>query len=625
MWTSLIANFAIVGLFVSGWLQAQEVLGRFRRHHRRLLFGVTMGCGALVSMMLSIPLSDGVFFDLRSTFIAISAFIGGPLAALPTALMVSVYRLSIGGSGAPGALLSVLVVTAVGLAGNAWIGKRTPGWVGSLVFSIASGMAPMAGVLLLPSPTRDQAFSTMVAPVVGFGFLATFIAVTSIARTRRLVEERKLLRAALRQAPDYLYVKDLDSRFVAVNNAVARINGAFTPEDLKGRTDFDLQPHDRASRIFAAEQELMRSEAPILNLEELLETPDGPRWYLTSKSPVHNIDGEVVGLAGATRDITERKSLEAQLADSRKEFGDVLAEMSDGIARFNADGYLRFSNQQYRDLFPLTNELRVAGASLRDILLASVARGEQLDVPSDRVDVWIDEVLQSLRDGGDSEARLFDGRWLHIRTKAMADGGAIVVVSDITGIKQAEAGLLTLTKQLRALADTDGLTGLVNRRHFDELLEKELLRTRRSKSPVSLLMLDIDRFKAFNDTYGHQAGDDCIRQVAEVLKRGARRPADVVARYGGEELCVILPDTREEGAHQLAEQLREAVRGLRIEHSGSEKNIVTVSIGRATASETEVLTSEEMIRRADVALYSAKTGGRDRVTGWQASSESRVA
>ena len=625
MWISLIANFAIVGLFVSGWLQAQEVLGKFRRHHRRLLFGVTMGCGALVSMMLSIPLSDGVFFDLRSTFVAISAFIGGPLAALPTALMVSVYRLSVGGSGAPGALLSVLVVTAVGLAGNAWIGKRTPGWGASLVFSIASGMAPMAGVLLLPSPTREQAFSTMVAPVVGFGFLATFIAVTSIARTRRLVEERKLLRAALRQAPDYLYVKDRDSRFVAVNNAVAQINGAAKPDELKGLSDFDLLPLERAEKIFAGEQELMRTEIPILNLEELLETEDGPRWYLTSKSPVQNIDGEVLGLAGTTRDITERKLLEQQLADSRKEFGDVLAEMSDGIARFDADGRLRFTNRQYRDLFPLTSELRIAGASLRDILLASVARGEQLDVPSDRVDAWIDEVLHSLRAGGDSEARLFDGRWLHIRTKPMADGGAIVVVSDITGIKQAEAGLLTLTKQLRALADTDGLTGLVNRRRFDELLENELLRTRRSRSPVSLLMLDIDRFKAFNDTYGHQPGDDCIRQVAEVLKRGARRPADVVARYGGEEFCVILPDTSEEGAHQLAAQLREAVRDLRIEHSSSEKGIVTVSIGRATASESELLASDELIRRADVALYSAKSTGRDRVTGWQASSESRVA
>jgi diguanylate cyclase (GGDEF)-like protein/PAS domain S-box-containing protein len=625
MWTSLIANFAIVGLFVSGWLQAQEVLGRFRRHHRRLLFGIAMGCGALVSMMLSIPLSEGVIFDLRSTFIAISAFIGGPLAAVITAAIVSAYRLSIGGPGAAGAILSVLVVTAVGLAGNRLIGKRTPGWVASVAFAAVSATAPMTGVLLLPSPMREQAFATMVGPVVGFGFIATFLAVSSIARTRRLVEERKLLRAALQQAPDYLYVKDRESRFVAANNAVAQINGLNAPEDLKGLTDFDLVEHDRALSVFQAEQELMQSEAPILNLEEHLATDSGPRWYLTSKSPVHNIDGEVLGLAGTTRDITERKSLEHQLAESRKELGDVLTEMSDGIARFDAAGVLRFCNEQYRGLFPLTSELRIPGTPLREILSASVARKEQLDVPSDRVEAWMNDVLRSLTEGGDSEARLFDGRWLHIRTKPMADGGAIVVVSDITVIKQAEAGLLALTQQLRALADTDGLTGLCNRRRFDEMLENELRRTGRSHSPLSLLMLDIDRFKAFNDTYGHQAGDECIQKVAGVLQRGTKRPADVVARYGGEELCVVLPDTSEDGALALAQQLRQAVRDLSIPHAGSEMGMVTVSMGVATAIGSEPLSPAELIKRADLAMYSSKSAGRDRVMGWQSSLESRVA
>ena len=135
---------------------------------------------------------------------------------------------------------------------------------------------------------------------------------------------------------------------------------------------------------------------------------------------------------------------------------------------------------------------------------------------------------------------------------------------------------------------------------------------------MSLLLLDVDRFKAFNDTYGHTAGDDCLRAIAECLRAVAHRPTDRVARYGGEEIALILPDTPEEGALTLAHKLRNRIRALEIAHTGSEKGIVTASIGVATLTNHTIgPDAGRLVLRADEALYLAKASGRDLVRAWE--------
>jgi diguanylate cyclase (GGDEF)-like protein len=168
------------------------------------------------------------------------------------------------------------------------------------------------------------------------------------------------------------------------------------------------------------------------------------------------------------------------------------------------------------------------------------------------------------------------------------------------------------------LALTDGLTGLLNRRAFDEALALEWKRTVRYGSQISLLLLDLDYFKRFNDQYGHLAGDDCLRAVAAAV-RGAVRDTDRVARYGGEEITVILPSTLAAGAAAAAEKIRSAVEALGIRHEGNGKcgGQVTVSIGVATAfvrqSEPMEGMPEALIHAADNAMYKAKREGRNRV------------
>lgn len=166
----------------------------------------------------------------------------------------------------------------------------------------------------------------------------------------------------------------------------------------------------------------------------------------------------------------------------------------------------------------------------------------------------------------------------------------------------------------RIRAMTDGLTRLANRRHFDEALHTEFYRLKRSGAPLSLIMIDIDHFKKFNDSYGHIAGDNCLKQVALGIKNITGRAHDIVARYGGEEFAVILPETDDQRATALAERIRKAVEQLEIPHELSEsEKYVTVSLGVVTVSASVIASPETVVDMADKALYRAKKNGRNRV------------
>jgi diguanylate cyclase (GGDEF)-like protein len=167
---------------------------------------------------------------------------------------------------------------------------------------------------------------------------------------------------------------------------------------------------------------------------------------------------------------------------------------------------------------------------------------------------------------------------------------------------------------LERLACLDGLTDLPNRRRLDEYLEQEWRRTVRSGRPLAVLMVDVDHFKAFNDAYGHGAGDACLRQVAAALRGVLRRPADLAARYGGEEFCLVLPEIDLDGATAVAEAARAAVEGLGIPHAHSGcADRVTISLGGAAAVPTREGGVAVLREAADAMLYAAKNEGRNRV------------
>lgn len=183
-------------------------------------------------------------------------------------------------------------------------------------------------------------------------------------------------------------------------------------------------------------------------------------------------------------------------------------------------------------------------------------------------------------------------------------------------LKEAQANLEERNLALDRLARTDGLTGVYNRRCFDERLTFEIARCARDRTSLALILIDVDHFKPYNDSYGHLQGDSCLRTIAAVIKAQVSRPADIVARYGGEEFAVLLPNTDDKGACAIAHAIRTAVHAKGLAHVASDLQVVTISAGVASIVPRHDLEPRELIEAADAGLYSAKAAGRNGVHGW---------
>lgn len=209
--------------------------------------------------------------------------------------------------------------------------------------------------------------------------------------------------------------------------------------------------------------------------------------------------------------------------------------------------------------------------------------------------------------------------------RALGLGGVVIVLCCLAVVltwslchelaqrKAAEQATAALNAELAQMAITDSLTGLYNRRRFDEVLTRELQRAVRAHQPISLLMLDADHFKSFNDRYGHQRGDEALKLIARSIEAALGRPCDTAYRIGGEEFAVILPDTAEAGAEIVATRIREIVEGSRMPHSANPHNVVTVSCGVVAAAMCTIRDAAALIALADAALYAAKDAGRNRI------------
>lgn len=272
-------------------------------------------------------------------------------------------------------------------------------------------------------------------------------------------------------------------------------------------------------------------------------------------------------------------------------------------------------HDQYEVLFALDGEqaLEIAARVAPDLILLDVILPGMdgfsvcTQLKADPLTSAIPVLFITGRHDSDAETRGLELGAMDYITKPINPLVVSIRVRNQMELKQAR-------DRLARLATTDGLTGIANRRRFDEVLEYEHARHRRSGNRLGLIMLDIDHFKAFNDTYGHVLGDDCLCDVAQVLARTLKRDTDLIARYGGEEfVCILADDPTASGALALAEELRENVAALAIPHAGSPTaKHVTISLGVITACCNRNTTPSLLIRQADEQLYRAKSLGRNR-------------
>ena len=207
--------------------------------------------------------------------------------------------------------------------------------------------------------------------------------------------------------------------------------------------------------------------------------------------------------------------------------------------------------------------------------------------------------------------------WVEVEFRSIKDprgspSSIIGAMRDISIRKYMEAELAAANRQLETLARQDGLTGLANRRSFDEMLSLYYEKAKHHGEDFAIVMIDVDRFKQFNDCYGHPAGDECLQQVSRTIVDSIRRPCDIAARYGGEEFALLLPETGEYGAALVAERIRQSIESLCLEHKGSSQGIVTISAGISSIANVHgSACADTLLRSADRALYVAKSAGRN--------------
>lgn len=307
------------------------------------------------------------------------------------------------------------------------------------------------------------------------------------------------------------------------------------------------------------------------------------------------------------RQLLHRQRMAQALVAKEANFRLLAEQSSDMVTRIGLDNRL---------LYVSPSCVRITGWSAEELLDTSALAGIHPD-DMERVE----QVIAALKNGEAEEARFVYRQrhrdkgeiWaeaaLHV-TPAADSGeidGVVAVMRDITEQKD-------LQDKLASLAATDALTGLANRRAFDERLADEWARARRDGTQLSLLLIDVDHFKKFNDHYGHLAGDGCLRALGRILSAISRRPADLAARYGGEEFAVLLPNTGPDGCVEVGEGIRQALHDLAMHHAQNPPSrLVTVSVGAATSLPSQAPDSSTLVAAADRALYAAKDSGRNRL------------
>ncbi len=309
--------------------------------------------------------------------------------------------------------------------------------------------------------------------------------------------------------------------------------------------------------------------------------------------------------------LSESERLRASVEASERRFRLLAEASSDIIFRCDLYGRRIYVSPSAKDVLGWSPEQMLAG-TFEDIIH-----------PEEKASLA--QMLETFRREKTSPPRMefryrkADGSyvWLELNLNMVYDdrgepSGYVDIARDISGRKIKEADFERSLATAEQQASSDPLTGIANRRHFDQIIEREWLRAARDQTSLSVLLLDVDHFKLYNDVNGHLTGDECLRQVVAAIRPVVSRPADLLARYGGEEFVVVLPNTDAAGARQMAEWIRQAVESSKLPHAGnSPYGVLTLSVGCATMIPHPNITHLQLLEAADQALYCAKSGGRN--------------
>lgn len=394
-----------------------------------------------------------------------------------------------------------------------------------------------------------------------------------------------------------------DEMIVLVNDKLEELVQS-SSNQIIGKSIFHYVLPDYHSTIKQRLQEMIEGNKSIDRVELKINTTHNNVLDIEiSSAPIVYNNKPAVELF--LRDITKRNRLEDELRKNEELFRFITENTTDLISYLNPNGNFEYLSPSSKCMLDFNQE-EMIGRNLFEYLhpgeVESVTRlileaDSNLDFASlshrvkkkDGTYIWVETNARTIR----KNSRKLDG---------------IVAVSrDITDRIEKEKRLHETNIMLRFISNMDGLTGIANRRYFDEKLQEEWNRTKRSSLPFSAIMIDIDYFKKYNDFNGHLAGDECLRRIAIALKETLKRTCDFAARYGGEEFVILLPETDEQGAAHVADLLHANIKKLNIPYMSTAKEpIVSISVGYATLIPDEYSKPEDLIKLADTELYVAK-------------------
>ncbi|MBD9392040.1 GGDEF domain-containing protein [Acidovorax sp. ACV01] len=432
---------------------------------------------------------------------------------------------------------------------------------------------------------------------------------------------RQLLERAVEALPVSIEIFDEQDRLVLYNQQLSRMYPHMNYAEHLGKSFADILRHSVERGLVPSANG--REEAWIAErLSEhgsrtstLVQRLADGRWIniYETRTPENYV---VAVRLDITDLIEQRQALEAAqdaAQQARQLLQDAVESLPEGFALFDADDRLVVCNAQYRRLYPISAPMIVPGSTFEQIARYGAERGQYPDAVGNE-EVWVAQRIADHRAAIHAVLqRLPEGRWVQADERRTPQGGIAGVRTDVTQLVRKEQELAAANAKLALLSTTDGVTGIGNRRRFDDRLATEWMRCGRHGLPLAVILIDIDHFKLYNDHYGHLAGDECLRRVAQLLQATIRRADEVAARYGGEEFVFLLPDVPLPEAVTVAQRCMDNLRNAALAHPRSPTApIITFSMGIASVVPRPEAGSDTLVQAADAALYRAKYGGRNR-------------
>jgi len=377
------------------------------------------------------------------------------------------------------------------------------------------------------------------------------------------ITEKQMIDALMEYVTDSIYFKDLNSRFIRINKACAKKFGMKSPDEAIGKTDFDIFTEEHARQAFEDEQKIIKTGKPIIGIEEKETWEEEVRWASTTKMPLYNGDGEIIGTFGISRDITDKKKAEEEIEEGRAKIEAVLHSTADGIYAADDKNNIILYNSKFLHLWDISKKT-IELKSYDEVLEYMASQVTDPDSFLRKINELNKTKIECIDIINFKDGRIYERTSCPLKQEKKIMG-RVWSFRDVTEQKKAE-------EKIWYLSFHDKLTGLYNRAYFEEELKR--LNTQR-QLPITIIFCDVNGLKEMNDNYGYNMGDKLLRKVAEILK-SCFRSEDVVVRWGGDEFIIVLPLTGDKIADEIIDRVQR-----KCERASRPDFPVSISIGKA--------------------------------------------